>query len=193
MILWPYPEKKQIVPPLPAHDSLLAPGTTKPLVIRFDGPYWYVQPPDQRPGKTAHQAHGTPVSVDIKSSNDFPLIMDAHQSLVVPIRTARCREIQVDIEDRDNRSGLIALGVLLGDSESPHKPDLYLGQQPIVATEPEHFSIKQGPVFETLRFGVPANGNLKKFDRITVLVLPDIEHQFISPKIAIQDFQLLPR
>jgi len=193
VILWPYPEKKQIVPPLPAHDSLLAPGTTKPLVIRFDGPYWYVQPPDQRPGKTAHQAHGTPVSVDIKSSNDFPLIMDAHQSLVVPIRTARCREIQVDIEDRDNRSGFIALAVLLGDSESPHKPDLYLGQQPIVATEPEHFSIKQGPVFETLRFGVPANGNLKKFDRITVLVLPDIEHQFISPKIAIQDFQLLPR
>ena len=34
LILWPLPEKKQIVPPLP-EVSLLAPGTTQPLIIPF--------------------------------------------------------------------------------------------------------------------------------------------------------------
>ncbi|MFZ0743938.1 MAG: hypothetical protein WAM85_06010 [Terracidiphilus sp.] len=193
VILWPYPEKKQIVPPLRIEDSLLAPGTRQPVTIRFNGPYWIVQPPDKRPGPTAHLAHGTPAAVDIQSNNTFPLVMDAHQNLSTPIRVARCREIQVEIENRDNRAGAISLGLLLADETSRHKQTLYLGQQPIVTTEPGHFSFKRSPVFETLRFSVPPNASLKKFSEITVLVLPDIEHTFVAPKIAILQFQLFPR
>jgi hypothetical protein len=193
VILWPYPEKKQIVAPLARHDSLLAPGAAKPLVIRFDGPYWYLQPPDVRPGPRAHQAHGTPVGVDIKSSNSFPLIMSAHQSLSAPIRLSRCREIQVDLENRDNRPGFIAVALLLTDGDAGQKSALYLGQQPIVSTEAAHFSIKQAPLAETLRFPVPLHGSIAKFDKITVMALPDVEHEYVSPKIAIEDFRLLPR
>ena len=49
IILWPVPEKKQIAAPLPSRTSVLAPGTTQPLVIRFDGAYWYFHPPASAP------------------------------------------------------------------------------------------------------------------------------------------------
>jgi hypothetical protein len=193
VILWPYPEKKQIVSPIAAEDSLLAPGTTRPLIIRFDGPYWYVQPPNKLPGPAAHQSHGTPLGVDIESNNSIPLVMDAHQNLSASIRTARCREIRVEVENRDNLAGSISLALLLTDGTSKQKQTIYLGQQPIVSAQPEHFSFKPEPVFETLRFPVPANSAIRKFSELTVLVLPDIEHKFVAPKIAIQQFQLFPR
>lgn len=193
VILWPYPEKKQIIPPLPIHDSSLAPGTRKPIVIRFDGPYWYLQSPNKRPGPLAHKANGTPINADIQSNNELPLVMNAHQDLSVPIRTSRCREIQIEIENRDNKAGAISIALLLTDQTSPRKQTLYLGEQPIISTEPGLFSVKQSPAFETLRFSVPANGSIRKFSEITVLILSDIEHSFVAPKIAIQQFQLFPR
>lgn len=193
LVLWPFPPRKQIVPPIPVRSSLFAPGTTQPLVIRFDGVYWYFQPPRKDPGADAHQARGTPVAVNIHSNNFIPIVMQAHQHLggAVPIR--RCREIQVEIENRDNTPGTIALALLLRDSSAPAEASLYLGQQTLVSSQPGHFRIKSSPVFETLRFAVPARGGVRQFDTIHVMVLPDVEHSTISPKIGIEQFQLFPR
>jgi hypothetical protein len=193
VILWPFPEKKQIIPPLTAQESLLAPGTVRPLIIPFDGPYWYIQPPKDRPGPTAHQARGTPLGVDIESKNAVPLVMEAHQTLTGSISTARCGNVQVDIENRDNKAGVIAMAVLLTDTASPNKPALYLGQQPIASTEPEHFSFKTIPTSEALYFAIPENKKRQKFNEITVMLLSDVEHALVAPKIAIHQFQLFPR
>ena len=193
VILWPFPEKKRVIPPLMPQESLLSPGTVRPLIIPFDGTYWYIQPPKDRPGPAAHQARGTPLGVDIESKNAVPLVMEAHQILGASIRTARCRSIQVEIESRDNKAGVIAMAVLLADTASPEKPALYLGQQPIVSTEPEHFSIKTIPASETLYFAVPESVKGRKFNEITVMLLPDVEHALVAPKIAIRQFQLFPR
>jgi hypothetical protein len=192
IILWPIPQKKQILPPLLARATLLAPGTTKPLVIRFDGAYWYFQPPEQRPSATAHQAHGTPLAIDIQSHNFIPLTMEAHQNLGTPIRLARCREIRVTLENRDLRPGVINLAVLLTDSISTGKPTLYVGQQPVLTGQPGQ-SIDSAPVTQALRFPIPAPAKIRKFDEITVMFLADGEHFDKGPKIAIQQFQLLPR
>jgi hypothetical protein len=192
LILWPVPEKKQIVPPIPS-SSLLARWTTQPLVIRFNGAYWYLQPPNKIPGPTAHQSQGTPIRAEIASINATPLVMDAHQFLGAAIPIARCREIQVEIENRDNRIGAIALAVLLTNGASIKSPTLYLGQHPIVSTEPEHFLFKKESVFETLRFPVPPSAKMRKFDEITLMILPDVEHSLVGPKIAIKQFQLFPR
>jgi len=192
LILWPVPEKKQIVPPVP-QTSILAPGTTQPLVIRFNGPYWYLQPPNKIPGPTAHQSYGTPIGADIASINSTPLVMVAHQFLGTAISIARCREIQVEVENRDNKLGVVALAVLLKDGASPKSSTLYLGQHPIVSTQPEHFSFKTGSVIETIRFDVPPNTLMRKFDEITVMILPDVEHSLVGPKIAVKQFQLFPR
>ena len=193
VVLWPYPDKKEIEPPIIAEDSPLAPGSKKPLIIRFDGPYWFMQPPSKQPGREAHVAHGTPVNVDLESNNAMALVMDAHQRLSRPIPTGRCREIEIGIENRDNRRGMVSLGVLLTDDSSSPKRTLYLGQQSIVSTEPENFFVKTAPVFETVRFAVPPHADLRKFNEITVMFLPDIEHTFVAPKIAIQQFAFFPR
>ena len=205
LILWPYPEKNPIVPPVPAHLSFLGPGTTQPLIIRFDGPYWYLQPPEKRPGPTAHQAHGTPLSAGIRSINELPLVMDAHQTLGASIPIARCGKIQVEIENRDNRPGSIEMAVLLTDASAPGEPELYLGQKAIPSSEPEVNSIdlplvaqpgsviKHAPVVETLEFSIPFAAKIRKFNEITVMLLSDGDHAQEGPKIAVRQFQLFPR
>ncbi len=193
VILWPNLPKKQVFPPVPSSDRYLAPGSSQPLVIHFDGEYTYVQPPDRQPGPSAHRAHGTPLDVAIKSNNDFPVVMTAHQSLATAISVSRCREIDVQIENLDNIDGPVAMALLLTSSSSARPNGFYLGQQPILSTEPVFFSIKTSPATETLRFSVPQNPSFKTFTGITVMFLPDIEHRFVAPKIAIEQLQLLPR
>jgi len=193
IILWPVIDDKRITAPLPAETSILASGSSKPLVIEFDGPYWYFQPPGKRPSPQAHQAHGTPLALDIQSRNFLPLVMEAHQSLGSPIRLARCREISVGVLNRENHPGTIAIGLLLTDTFSPGKPTVYLGQQTLPSSAPDQFTVKMSPVAETLRFPVPAHASLRRFDQITVMIFPDGEHFELGPKVAIKDFQLMPR
>lgn len=193
VVLWPYPANKAIVPPFTIDASILGPGTKRPLIIRFDGSYWFLQPPSKRPGPEAHVAHGTPVNVDLESNNAVALVMNAHQKLARAIPTARCREIAIAIENRDNKPGLVSLGVLLTDENSSPNRTRYLGQQAILSTEPGNFFVKTTPAYETLRFAVPPDTSLQKFNKITVMFLPDIEHTFVAPKIAIQQFELFPR
>ncbi len=193
VILWPFPPKRQIIPPLPEPRNFLGPDRSRPMVIRFDGAYWYFQPPDTGPGRTAHQAHGSPLSVNIQSSNEFPLIMEAHQPLIGPVRLSRCAEIDVEIQNRDNLQGVVSLALMLGDSAFPNKPPLYLGKKVIETTMAGFFSYKAAPVLETLRFAIPRTAELRKFDQITVMLLPEIEHSMVGAKIAIQQFELQPR
>lgn len=192
LVLWPFPKKKDPLPPIIPPSPLLAPGTRGPLILRFDGTYDYVQPPDQQPGPNAHRAHGTPLSVNIASSNSWPIVMDAHQDLPGSIPIARCSEIEVELANDDNRPGIISLGMLLTDGTAGRR-SAYLGQQTIVSTQPEHFFYKASPVTETLRYSVPTSVKLRRFSEITLLVLPDVEHRFVTPKIAIREFRLLPR
>ena len=146
IILWPVPEKKKLFAPTSSGTSPQAVRMTKPLVIRFDGPYWYFRPPRKSPGLRAHVVHGTPLGVNIRSTDFVPLLMEARQSLGAAIPLTCCREIHVTIENHDNIPGRIAIGVLLTDSTSIGKPTLYLDQQPVMSTEPTQFSVKSSPV-----------------------------------------------
>jgi hypothetical protein len=193
IILWPLPPKKEIVAPLPEKPSLLGIRFVKPLDIPFGGSYWYFQPPETRPSFRTHVAHGDPLEVNIHSTNFVPLLMEAHQNLATAIRISRCREIQVAIQNRDNRPGRISIGMQLTDSASAGKPTLYLGQQPILSSEPDHFRIKLSPVEETLSFSIPSQPTMHRFDQITLIVTPDRARVEIGAKVAIQQFEILPR
>jgi hypothetical protein len=193
VILWPYPETKQIVAPVLHTPSFLVPGTLKPIVLRFTGAYWYLQPPHQLPGLMAHQAHGSPLRTKIESSDDIPLVMDAHQDLPAVIPLARCREIDIDVENDDNRQGPIAVALLLGVGPYTAHQTVYLGQQQIVSSLPQHFQFKSTPVTETLRFAVPAKASLQGFNEITVMILPGTEHLLVAPRIALRQFQFFAR
>ncbi len=187
VVLWPYPPKKEIVSPVPPA-ALLAPGITQPVVIRFSGEYWYLQPPDQRPGPATHRANGTPLDVHIASSNSFPLMMQAHQYLGSPVRVARCREIRIEIESRETDPTPIALAVWLKNSASADAPAVFLGEQPMASLG----LTKASPATETLVFAVPAS-RIRTFDEIAIMLLPDSGHQRVGPRIAIRQFELVPR
>jgi hypothetical protein len=193
IILWPVTEKKKVVAPVLSRTSLSGFNTSKSLAIRFDGSYWYFQPRGKGPGTKAHVARGNPLTVDVRSTNYIPLVMEAHQSLAAAIPLACCREIQVTIENHDNAPGVIALGVLLTDSTSLGKPTLYLDQQMIVSTEPGHFTVKSSPVTEVLNFPVLSGAKIQQFDEITVIFFPDSERPNTGAKIAIKQFDLIPR
>jgi hypothetical protein len=193
IILWPVPEKKKLLAPLLSGTSPQAIRVSKPLVIRFDGPYWYFRPPRKSPGSRAHVVHGNPLAVNIRSTDFVPLLMEARQSLDTAIQLTCCREIMLTIENHDNIPGRIDLGVLLTDSTSIGKPTLYLGQQPVFSTEPNQFSVKSSPAKEVLRFPVPDHPAIDKFDEITVIFFPDSGRAAAGAKIAIEEFELTPR
>jgi hypothetical protein len=137
--------------------------------------------------------HGNPLAVNIRSTDFVPLLMEARQSLGAAVQLACCREILVTIKNHDNIPGRIAIGVLLTDSTSIGKPTLYLDQQPVISTEPSRFSVKSSPVQEILRFSVPDHPRIDRFDEITVIFFPDSERAVAGAKIALEEFELLPR
>jgi hypothetical protein len=193
IILWPVPQKKKLIAPTSSGTSFHAVRITKPLVIRFDGPYWYFRPPRESPGARAHVVHGTPTGVNIRSTDFVPLLMEARQTLGAPIPLTCCREIHLAIQNHDNIPGRIAIGILLTDSTSIGKPTFYLGQQPVMSTEPNRFAVKSSPVEEVLRFPIPSHPKIDRFDEMTVIFFPDTERAKAAAKIAIQEFELLPR
>lgn len=193
VVLWPSPPKKEIVAPLPADPNLLAPGSHSPLVIPFNGAYWYLQPPNKEPGKRAHHAFGTPMRLNIRSNNDLSMTMQAQQLLENPVLLSRCRAIEVDIENADDHPGSIALAMLLEDSRSKANSDVYLGQQVLASTVSDGFRTTTAPVHDSVRFEVPNTAKIRTFDRISIMILPDWERTLTGPKIAIDQFQLFPR
>lgn len=193
IILSPLPRKKQIVSPIPSRSSPFRPGSSHPLVIRFDGAYWYFQPPDKQPGPNAHEAHGSPAAMAIRSENSIPLAVEAHQRLGAAIKLSECREIQIEIEDNDRDPGEVTMVVLLSDSGSPKKPAVSLGGQLVVSNDPGHPNLRFLRPYKALRFQIPNHASIRKFDEITVELIPDFEHALAAPKLAIEQFQLFPR
>jgi hypothetical protein len=193
IILWPVPEKKKMIAPVLSKTPLSGFHAGKPLVIHFDGSYWYSQPWGKSRGIKPHVERGSPLTVNIRSTNYIPLIMEAHQSLADAIPLTCCREIRVTIENYDNAPGVISLGVLLTDSTSLGKPTLYLNQQTIVSTEPGRFTVKPVPATEVLSFVVPGSPKIRRFDEMTVFFFPDTERPNRGARIAIQQFELIPR
>lgn len=194
IVLWPaHPKKKaEVIPPPPHTHSRGIWNTSKPMVIPFDGPYWYFKAPAKKPGLKARLVRGQPTSVNIHSTDWQPLLMEAHQNLGSSINLDCCREIDVTITNADNRPGRISIGMVLTDSSSPDKPSLYLEEKPMVSSEAPHFSMNRTPTEEKLRFQI-VKGKLQAFDEITVVILPAKERSLGGAKVAIQQFTLIPR
>jgi hypothetical protein len=194
IVLWPAPPQKQdILAPPPA--SLMPPGTTQPLIIHFAGPYWYFHAPHTGPGPHAHQARGNPLSQPIVASDFIPLVMEARQNLAAEIPLSRCREIDLPLDYRSEGAS-ISVALLLANSAEPGKNQLYLGQQQIIGAwgGDNAQNVLRGQSGRTvLRFAVPDHARIRGFDQILAMFLTDPMHALVGPKIAIEEFRLLPR
>ena len=193
IVLWPLPPKKEIVPPIPPAAISLEPSAHKPLVVRFTGAYWYFQPPATRPESSSHVAHGSPLNLNIRSVNSLPLKMEANQALAGPVRVARCGEIEVTVESRSEGAGPVSVGLRLSDTSARTAKSLFLGSQPVTPARATPAPGQDPPVTETLRFAVPIHSALRRFDEITLVVTRDSWESAIGARLAVDQFEFMPR
>lgn len=187
IVLWPVPKKEKIIT-LPTLET----GTTlghkaKPWVILFDGPYWYFKIHGESPGPLARNAHGDPLKVNVRSTNNSPLLMEAHQNLPDPVDLSCCRELQLVFQN-DAARGASLVGITLTDSHT--KALQSLGIKSIPSNHPEQPSTF--PIEETVSFPLPKPGIIKQFDQITVVLLPNYKFTTIGRKVAIEKFIMIP-
>jgi hypothetical protein len=194
IVLWPPPKKKtEITPPSPRIHSVAIGPAAQPVVIPFDGPYWYFKAPSTKPSPRAHIAHGDSTAVTIRSSDWAPLLMQAHQNLGLPIDLNCCSEIDVAITNADNRIGTIALGLRLTDSISIGKPPLTLEDRIILSSTDVLIPLNRAPVKEVLRFPITQSATVHQFNELDVLFHPARERTRGGVKVSIQSFTLIPK
>ncbi len=177
--------------PKRSDETAFAANLRKPVVIPFDGAYWYFKRPDTRPKADAHREEGDPIKANVRSTDRRELAMEAHQTLVSAIAGDCCRGMQLDLLNGDDRAGVIRVELLLrerGDGGST----LSLGSVAIPSSESRHISLHRAPVAESLRFTMPEAARGRRFDEITVVIRPSSERALAGSKIAIQSFVLMP-
>ena len=125
IVLWP--EKQvhtQLIAPTPI--DLTNPAAlgrnANPLVIPFDGVYWFFKAPDVRPPRTSRQAHASPETVDIRSTDGRPLSIEAHDYLGSLINLDCCSRIQIAVRNADRYPETVSLELILVDSSQPQQP-----------------------------------------------------------------------
>jgi len=182
----------RIEPPTPSDQASPPAILSKPVVIPFDGQYWYFQEPDTRPNASAHHQQGDPIKANVHSTDRRELKMEAHQMLRTSISGDCCRAMRLDLLNGDDRTGLIRIELRLKDTSSKLGSSLSLGSIPIPSSQLQHIRLDRPPVPESLRFEMPTTAHGKRFDEITVVIKPASTRNLAGSKIAIQNFVLIP-
>jgi len=180
----------------------------EPLEIPFDGQYWFFKWPDKRPRPTAHMVRANAAKVQIRSSDRYPLLMEAHQKLAQQLDLGCCSAMDLVVENADQLEGAISLELWvkkLPDAKAVSKQRVnavaaeqtphYLGTVaipssllPIAARPNASGKVEE----EKLRFPIPAAMDGVQFDEITVVVHPAPERAKMGAKVAIRKFVLEP-
>jgi hypothetical protein len=191
LILPPKPRQK-IVPPAPVSHMQMSSLRARPVIIPFDGAYWYFKRPDRRPKADARTVRGDPTKVNVRSIDFKPLSMEAHQYLGTAIRMDCCSAIRIAIRNADDRPGAISIEVLLNYTASKESSPQSLGTLVLASSEDRRISLSRPPVDEVLSFPFPLRAHGRQFDEITVAVKPAQERARAGAHIAIQHFELVP-
>jgi hypothetical protein len=191
IVLWPMQKKERtiIAPPLQRGGAL--PGRTKPWSIPFDGPYWYFKFSTASPGPNTRTTRGDPLKVNVRSTDEAPLLMEAHQQLAKPLDPACCREMQIVIRN-DVSLGAFAVGLVLTDSHAKRNRSQSLGVKAVDPSNAQQGLSNASPAEQVLTFPFPKHGAIKSFDAITVSLLPDARHRTAGRRVAVERFILIP-
>jgi hypothetical protein len=168
----------------------------RPREIPFDGAYWYFKEPDTRPGSTAKIMHGDPAHKRLRSTDDDPIMMEAHQPLGKPVSMSCCGALRVNVINADNVPGSIGLEVLLRDTVSRKITAVSLGTVVLASSKVSPMPLTRPPVEESVTF--PLTRVLsqaerhKSFDEITVRIKPERSRSLAGAQVAIKSFMLEP-
>jgi len=187
----PKPREK-ITPPPPATHTPFGGALTKPTIIPFDGAYWYFKRPDPRPKADARVLRGDPTKENIRSTDFYPLSMEAHQHLGNSISMGCCRAIRLAIQNADDRPGAIYVEILLKSTSSKEAPPQSLGTLVVPSSMDRHIALNRPPVDEFLSFPISPDTHGRQFDEITVAIKPSRGRAMAGAHIAVQHFELVP-
>ncbi|HYX53985.1 MAG TPA: hypothetical protein VE783_11085 [Candidatus Limnocylindrales bacterium] len=191
VVMTPRDEKVIMLAPPPLLRPEITVGSAKPLKLLFQGVYWFYKPPYDRPPQGSAKSKADPQLVGLRSSDDLPLVMEAHQLLSEAVRLNCCRAMSVTISNRDLYPGTVWLELILTDTHSKLAAPISLGTQPVQS----RLEMKEGApesVQETLNFPFPKNTAARQFDEITVRYRLSYMREHSSARIAIENFELLP-
>ncbi len=160
-------------------------GVKKSQTISFDGQYWYYQWPDARPGVDAPVVPGDPMKSRIRSTDNYPIVMEAHQRLASPMEASCCRALRLNVVNADAVPGKITIEVQVRDE---HGYVASLGNKLLVSSAVSPMPLHRAPVPETLVFQLPRGAKNKQIDEITVRMKPERSRSLAAPEIAIESF-----
>lgn len=190
ILLTPPKPKPNLTPPSTRSPWAVGGHPTTPLVISFDGAYWYFRPPYSRPRPDALTVRDTPMNANIHSSDTIPLFMEAHQNLGSHIDLNCCAKIRLSVESAYSRAGTIALEIRLKDTLLRGMSPVSLGKIILPSSRRQD---SPGPqVKEALTFPIPKGLPLQRFDEITVAVHSASDWMLIGPRLSIKQFELIP-
>ena len=185
-----------LVAPTPAlgNGLLTSHRIADPLVVPFDGVYWFFKAPDEHPPQRSRKAHGSPELLNIHSTDRRPLSMEAHDHLGTLIDLDCCSKIQVAIRNADPYSDTVSLELVLINSALPGKPSQSLGRVMVRSKRAwKLYDEQPPPTHETLNFAVPANPAIRRFDEVKIVFRLDAFRADDGARIAIDRFVLVPR
>jgi hypothetical protein len=189
-----------LLPPVEPHKKIVAPQhkdaattgrVTQPLVIPFDGAYWYFKAPDKGPRPTARIVRESSTKAVVRSSDSYPLLMEAHQKLDTPIDLSCCNKVEVAVLNADRNPGAIALELWVMNRALPGRGSRYLGTVVIPSSESGR-NLVGSPVEEKMEFLVPAAMAKEQFDEIRVVIRTAPARSRAGAQIAIRRFVLIP-
>ena len=185
----------KLVAPAPVIANALSTGhgSTKPLEIPFEGVYWFFRAPDVHPPGTSREAHGSPEMLDIRSTDQRPLLMEARENLGSMIDLNCCSRIQIAIRNADHYPATVSLELVLINSAAPGKPFESLGTALVRSKHPWKWYDKSLPANETLNFALPARPSLHRFDEVRIVFRIAAARADTGPRIAIDRLVLIPR
>lgn len=186
VILWDHqPKAIMLAPPLPQ----LFPGVFKdrPVAIPFSGYYSFFKPPLQHAPLSSTRMHGSPVKVGLRSSDQYPLLMEAHQDFGNLVDLACCRNIQLIVRSADHEPGPISCELLLANKDLPAHPALSLGQETVGKP-----ASGQQTAEETLTFNVPRSVESLRFNEMTIRYHLTGAHEQNSARVAVERFVFVP-
>ena len=196
IVLWPDNQvvTRLVVPPPVSDLSRFTVGSaTSPLVIPFNGVYWFFKAPDLQPPRSSRQAHASPELVEIRSTDRRPLLIEANDHLGALVGLGCCSRIQIAIRNADRYPETVWLELIVIDTTVPQKPSQSLGRMMVRSTRPWNIFEKPTPVTETLNFVVPRYSALRRFDEIKIVFHLDRARADAAAKIGIDHFVLVPR
>lgn len=196
ILLWP--EKQiytKLVAPAPSLES--GPHTfrrnTNPLIIPFNGVYWFFKAPDRQPPGNSRQAKASPDKVLIRSTDHRPLSIEAHDHLANLIDLHCCSRVQIAIRNADRYPDTVSLELILINSSLPLKPFESLGRMTVKSTRPWSLYKERPVTDEILNFAIPSRPSLGRFDEVRIIFRLDPARADTAARIAIDHLVLVPR